>query len=80
MLDQTRAELTHALIDRGYIQNLMISHDRNRGHEMRFGGGSGYCHIFESFLLRLRKLGVTDEQIQTIMVGNPTQAFCPTLH
>ena len=50
LLDQTRAELIHALIERGYVRHLLISHDRNRGHEMRFGGGSGYCHIFESFL------------------------------
>ncbi|MBV7335898.1 hypothetical protein KFU94_48190 [Chloroflexi bacterium TSY] len=77
MLDQTRAELIHALIERGYVRHLMISHDRNRGHEMRFGGGSGYCHIFESFLPRLRKLGVTDEQIQTMMVENPVRAFHP---
>ncbi|MEM7129408.1 MAG: hypothetical protein AAF702_23955 [Chloroflexota bacterium] len=80
MLDQTRAELIQALIERGYVRSLMISHDRNRGHEMRFGGGSGYCHIFESFLPRLRTLGVSDEQIQTIMVENPARAFCPVAH
>lgn len=79
LLDQTRAELIHALIERGYGKHLLISHDRNRGHEMRFGGGTGYCHIFESFLPRLRKLGVTEEQIETIMVGNPARAFCAEL-
>jgi len=75
LLDQTRAELVHALIRRGYVRHLMLSHDRNRPHEMRFGGGTGYCHIFESFLPRLRALGVTQAQIQTMMMANPARAF-----
>jgi phosphotriesterase-related protein len=75
MLDQTRAEILHALVERGHVERLLISHDRNRGHEMRFGGGSGYNHIFETFLPRLRKLGVSEEEISTIMVRNPAQAF-----
>jgi phosphotriesterase-related protein len=73
--DATRAELVHALIARGYVKNLMLSHDRNRDHEMRYGGGTGYCHIFESFLPRLRSLGVTEEDIHTMMVDNPARAF-----
>jgi predicted metal-dependent phosphotriesterase family hydrolase len=75
LLDQTRAELVHALIERGYVRHLMLSHDRNRDHEMRYGGGTGYCHIFERFLPRLRALGVTGEQIRTITHENPARAF-----
>jgi predicted metal-dependent phosphotriesterase family hydrolase len=75
MLDQTRAEILQALIERGYVERLLISHDRNRGHEMRFGGGSGYNHIFETFLPRLQALGVSEEQIETIMVRNPARVF-----
>ena len=75
LLDQTRAELVHALIERGYVNQLMISHDRNRDYEMRYGGGTGYCHIFETFLPRLRQLGVSDQQINTVMVVNPARAL-----
>jgi phosphotriesterase-related protein len=78
LLDQTRAELLHALIRRGFVDNLLISHDRNRDHEMRYGGGTGYCHIFERFLPRLRRLGVTDDEIATMMVANPARAFART--
>jgi predicted metal-dependent phosphotriesterase family hydrolase len=42
---------------------------------MRYGGGTGYCHIFERFLPLLRDLGVTDEQIHVIQVENPAGAF-----
>lgn len=75
LLDQTRAELVQALIARGFVRHLLLSHDRNRDHEMRYGGGTGYCHLFERFLPRLRALGVTDDQIHTITVGNPARAF-----
>jgi phosphotriesterase-related protein len=75
LLDATRAELVAALIGRGYLRNLMLSHDCNRDREMRYGGGGGYCHIFTSFLPRLRELGVIEEDLQTMMVANPARAF-----
>jgi phosphotriesterase-related protein len=75
LLDETRAELVHALIQRGYVRQLLLSHDRNRDHEMRYSGHTGYCHIFEDFLPRLRRLGVTDDQIQTMMVENPARVL-----
>jgi phosphotriesterase-related protein len=77
LLDQTRAELIHALIQRGFVRQLMVSHDRNRDYEMRYAGGSGYCHIFENFLPRLRRLGVSEDEIRTMMVDNPARAFTP---
>lgn len=36
---------------------------------------SGYCHIFESFLPRLRKLGVTEADIERMLVYNPARAL-----
>lgn len=75
LLDATRAEVIRALIERGYVRHLMLSHDCNRDHEMRYGGGRGYCHIFERFLPRLRDLGVSYEDICTMTVDNPARAF-----
>lgn len=75
LLDATRAELVHALIQRGYLHQLLLSHDRNRNYEMRYSGHTGYCHIFEHFIPSLRRLGVTEEQVHTILVSNPGRAF-----
>ena len=75
LLDQTRAELVHALIGRGYVDNLLLSLDTNRTESLRSGGGSGYCHIFEDFLPRLRALGVTGEEVRKMMVTNPARAL-----
>ncbi|MEX2356441.1 MAG: hypothetical protein WD535_05315 [Thermaerobacterales bacterium] len=75
ILDATRAELVHELIRRGYVDHLMLSHDCNRHYEMRYGGAGGYLHLFESFLPRLRQLGVTEDQIRTMTVDNPARAL-----
>ena len=75
LFDQTRAEIVYELINRGFGNQIMLSHDRNRWYEMRWSGNSGYCHIFEDFLPRLRDLGVTEDQIKAIQVDNPARAF-----
>jgi phosphotriesterase-related protein len=78
LLDQTRAELITAMIERGYLAQLLMSHDCCRGDHMRYGGGTGYRHLFDSFIPRLRRHGVTPEQIQQITVANPARAFSRT--
>ena len=75
LLDQTRAELVHALIQRGYADNLLLSQDTSRKRWLRSGGHSGYCYIFEDFLPRLRALGVSDSDIRKMTVANPARAL-----
>ena len=75
LLDQTRAELVHALVQRGYADNLLLSQDTSRKRWLRSGGHSGYCYIFEDFLPRLRALGISDSDIQKMTVINPARAL-----
>ncbi len=75
LLDETRAELVHALVQRGYLDNLLLSQDTNRETDLRNAGRSGYCHIFEDFLPRLGALGVTAAEIRKMMVANPARAL-----
>jgi predicted metal-dependent phosphotriesterase family hydrolase len=77
LLDATRAELVRELIRRGHVERLLLSHDRNRPHEMRYGGGTGYLHLLDDFLPRLRAAGVDDRQIHTMTVTNPARALTP---
>ena len=37
----------------------------------RRGGGHGYAHILENIVPRLRREGISEEQIRTILVENP---------
>ena len=75
LLDQTRAELVHALVQRGYADNLLLSQDTSRKRWLRSGGHSGYCYLFEDFLPRLRALGVSDSEIRKMTVTNPARAL-----
>ena len=75
LLDQTRAELVHALVQRGYVDNLLLSQDTSRKRWLRSGGHSGYSYIFEDFLPRLRALGISNLEIQKMTVTNPAKAL-----
>ena len=59
------------LIAHGYEDRLLLSHDVCwKVHLKRFGG-FGYSYILEKFLPYLRDLGVTEPQIDKMMVRNP---------
>jgi phosphotriesterase-related protein len=73
--DSTRAAIIHRLIREGYLNNILLSQDRNRSYEMRYGGNTGYCHIFEVFIPLLRERGVSLSDIEIMMCANPARAF-----
>lgn len=77
LLDATRAELVAELVRRGHAERLLLSHDRNRGHEMRFGGGSGYRHLLDAFFPRLRAAGLDETTLRLLTVENPARALTP---
>jgi phosphotriesterase-related protein len=63
------------LIDAGFIDRVLLSHDVHLKIMLTAYGGNGYSHILRYFLPRLREQGVTDEQIRTILVDNPRRYF-----
>ena len=38
-------------------------------------GGKGYAFILRHFVDRLKKIGVTEEQIETMLIDNPRAFF-----
>jgi hypothetical protein len=59
------------LIDRGHLDQIVISHDIcYRSRLMRFGG-HGYGHIFENVLPLMRRRGFTEAEIERMTVGTP---------
>jgi phosphotriesterase-related protein len=73
-----RIERILSLIERGWVKQLMISHDNScyydvqPMHELDF---PTYTEVVVDFLPKLRERGVTDEQINQMMVGNPRDLF-----
>ena len=60
-----------ALVDAGYASQIVLSDEV----AMKCGyvqfGGHGYAHVLENILPDLRYKGLTEEQLDTMMVENP---------
>jgi phosphotriesterase-related protein len=63
------------LIEAGFGDRILLSHDICWKTSLKAYGGPGFTFIQDFFLPRLRVLGVTEAQVTDIMVGNPARAF-----
>lgn len=59
------------LIKAGYTQQILLSHDICTKTSLKAYGGTGYAFILERFVPYLKRQGVTDAQIATMLVDNP---------
>jgi len=59
------------LIDRGYLGQILVSHDTGLKLDLTCWGGPGYAHLLENAIPRMRIYGYTEAQIQTLTVENP---------
>ncbi len=71
--DSMRLKSLVVLIRRGYIEKILLSTDRCRRSDLRLYGGKGYDHILVDFIPKLKKAGVTEREIELMMVDNPRE-------
>ena len=69
--DAIRLRAIRALIDRGHLARVVISHDICYRTRLVRWGGHGYGHIFENVVPMMRRRGFTDAEVQGILVDNP---------
>jgi phosphotriesterase-related protein len=69
--DGRRLQLIRALIDAGYLKQVLISHDICSRTRLTAFGGHGYGHIFVNVLPLMRDRGFSEEEIDVILVENP---------
>lgn len=69
--DGERIDAAIELIEAGYIDQLLFSHDVCAKTYWTKYGGRGYGHILREVVPRFRGRGLDDEQIETLLVGNP---------
>ncbi|TCK29173.1 phosphotriesterase-related protein [Ancylobacter aquaticus] len=73
--DEQNAIAIRRLIDAGFLQQILISHDVFLKMMLVRYGGHGYGHILRNFVPRLRRHGVNDEQLETLLIENPRYVF-----
>jgi phosphotriesterase-related protein len=69
--DEDRIRWSLELVRRGFSRQVVWSHDIYLQHMLKKNGGPGYSHISEHVIPRVRRRGLDDAKIATIMVGNP---------
>lgn len=63
------------LLEAGFMHQILISQDIWNKHQRRKYGGWGYDHILRNTLPVMRAKGITEEQINTLLVENPRRVF-----
>ncbi|OTF81594.1 Phosphotriesterase-like protein [Euroglyphus maynei] len=69
--DATRIRMIKKLIDEGYGDHITISHDIHTKHRLMKWSGHGYSHILLNVLPKMIRRGITNEQIEQIMIQTP---------
>ena len=69
--DEIRAERIATLVKLGWASKITLATDTCRLSQLHANGGRGYDSLWHSFLPRLRKLGVSEAAIQTMLVEAP---------
>lgn len=75
--DMIFIDLIHRMLDAGFANQLLLSHDRGWYDPAQPGGGvpKPYTYLAGEFLPRLRAAGVDDATIRLLTVTNPFNAF-----
>ena len=73
--DYMRVNEIMDLISRGYLNQIMVSHDVCHKSYLRSYGGYGYDHILRNVVPLMHDKGMSDEQINALLVENPRRAL-----
>lgn len=71
MPDDKRVELVKAMLDAGFVKNVIISNDTNGHSTARPTQLHTYAHLQRYFLPKLQRVGVSEEDIHIMLVENP---------
>jgi phosphotriesterase-related protein len=63
------------LVDEGYLNQILISQDHCFKHLLVKYGGYGYAHILRDLVPVMRSKGMSQEQVDAIMVENPKRVL-----
>lgn len=73
--DEDAARSIVTLVEGGYLDRILLSHDVFLKMMLTRYGGNGYAYILKHFLPRLKRHGLDDATLQTLMRDNPRSVF-----
>jgi phosphotriesterase-related protein len=77
--DAQQVPMVMALLEAGFVNNLLFASDFSALAQTKHAGGPGYAKTLTVFVPKVKAAGATDEQLHTIMVDNPRRflAYVP---
>jgi phosphotriesterase-related protein len=72
--DDIQLEVLCAIVNAGYEDQIVLSHDISRTNYLRANGGRGYGHLLGTFVPRLRER-LSEEVIEKFLIHNPIRAL-----
>jgi phosphotriesterase-related protein len=73
--DEDNARAIKRLVDRGFVDRLLLSQDVFLKMMLTRHGGFGYAYVQRHFLPRLARHGLGETEIRTLMIDNPRRVF-----
>ena len=74
MENSSSALLTAEMVEQGFGRQIMLGTDgARRSLWSSLGGAPGLAALYKVWSLRLREVGLTDEQLELMFVGNPAR-------
>ena len=74
--DYMRLDLIRALVDRGYLRQIAVSHDICTRTRLSAYGGHGYVHLIAHVAPLARRRGFSDSELDQLLVETPAQLLC----
>lgn len=69
--DNQRIDTIKRILDAGYEDQVVIAHDVHTKHRLTKFGGHGYQHILENIVPRMLSKGITQSQVDKMLIENP---------
>lgn len=63
------------LQENNMLDKIVLSLDITRKSNMKYNGGIGYTHIFTDFIPKMKEAGITEENIEKMLITNPKKIF-----
>ena len=73
--DEDNARAIKRLIDLGFLDRILLSQDVFIKMMLTHYGGFGYAYVVTHFAERLKRHGVSEQQITTMLIDNPRRVF-----
>ena len=78
--DAQRLGMVKALIQAGFREKVMMSQDVVCKHDLQCYGGSGYTHLLEHIVPKMKERGISRDIIDSITMENPKKWLTSAPH